>query len=64
MEGYANDSDFARYSLRAPGEVAGVETEGAVFLVSSAGTDEMDTFGANTGVGWLTTFFECPGCCC
>lgn len=64
MEGYANDTDFSRDPLRAPGEIAGVETEGAVFLVSAAGTDEMDTFGADTGVGWLTTFFKCPGCFC
>lgn len=63
MEGYANDTDFTRYSLRAPGEIARVETEGAVFLVSAASTDEMDTFGADTGVGWLTTFFECPEYC-
>ena len=64
MEGYADNPDFARYSLGAPGEVARVETEGAVFLVSTTSTDEMNTFGADTGVGWLTTFFECSEYCC
>ena len=63
MEEYANDTDFAGYTFRAPGEVAGFETEGAVFLVAAACADEMDTLGADSGLGWLTTFLKGSACC-
>lgn len=59
MIGHGDDTHFAGYTFRAPGEVAGVETEGPVFGVAAAGTDEMDTLGADSCVGWLTAFLEC-----
>ena len=58
MEGYTNDADFAGYAFGAPGKVAGIEAESTVFGVATTGADEMDTFSADTGVGWLTTLFE------
>jgi hypothetical protein len=58
VESYDDDAHFAGDALAAPGEVAAVETEGAVFGVAAAGTDEMDAFVADTGVGWLTSLLE------
>ena len=58
VEGYANDADFAGYALRPPRKVAGVEAESTVFGVATTRADEMDTFSANTGVGWLTALFK------
>ena len=58
MEGYANDADFAGYAFGAPGKVAGIEAESTVFGVTTTRADEMDTFIANTGVGWLTALFK------
>jgi hypothetical protein len=58
MEGYDDDTDFAGDALGAPAEVAGVETQGAIFGVAASDADEMDAFVADTGVGWLTTFLE------
>lgn len=58
MEGYANDADFAGYAFGAPGKVARIETESTVFGVPTTRADEMDTFSANTGVGWLTALFK------
>jgi hypothetical protein len=60
VEGDGNDTDFAGDALTAPGEVAGVEAQGAEFAVAAAGADEMDTLGADTGVGRLATFLEGP----
>ena len=59
MVGHGDDTHFPGYAFRAPGEVAGVETEGTIFLVAAAGADEMDTLRANSCVGWLTAFLEC-----
>jgi len=58
MERDDDDTDFASDAFRAPGEVAGFETEGAVFRVSTSGADKMDSLGSDTGVGWLATFLE------
>ncbi len=58
MEGHGDHAHFAGYAFGAPGEIARVETEGAVFGVAATSTDEMDTLIANTGVGWLATFLE------
>ena len=58
MEGHADDADFACYAFGAPGEVAGFESEGTVFGVTTTGADEMDTLGADTGVGWLATLLK------
>ena len=60
MERDADDTDFARDALAAPGEVSGVETQGAEFAVAAAGADEMDALAADAGVGWLATFLEGP----
>lgn len=58
MEGDANDTDFAGYPFAAPREIAGIETEGAVFGVAAASADEVYTLVANTGIGWLTALLE------
>ena len=58
VEGDDNDAHFAGDAFAAPREVAGVEAEGAVLLVAAAGADEVDTFGADAGVGGLAAFFE------
>ena len=47
-------------ALRTPGKVAGVETEGTELAVAAAGADEVDTLGANTGVGRLAALLESP----
>ena len=57
--GDGDDADFAGDAFGAPGEVAGVETEAAVFGVAATGADEVDALGSDTGVGWLATFLEC-----
>ncbi len=58
MESDDNDTDFASDTLRAPGEVARVETESAVLLVAASCANKMDALVADTGIGWLTTFFK------
>lgn len=58
MVGNDNDTDFASDTLRAPGEVAGVDTESTVFCVSPSSTDKMDALRADPGVRGLTTFLE------
>ena len=58
MVGHDDDADLARDAFAAPGEVAGFEAQGAVFGVAAAGADEVDAFGADAGVGGLTTFLE------
>lgn len=63
MEFHRDDTNFASNAFRAPGEVAGIETKGAEFLVPTAGANKMDTFGADTGVCGLTTFLECSDMC-
>ena len=60
MVGHGDDTHFPGYAFRAPGEVAGVETEGTIFGVAAASADEMNTLSANPSIGWLTAFFECP----
>ena len=58
MEGYNDDTGFAGDAFGSPAEVAGVESESAVFGVATADTDEMDSLAADTGVCWLTTFLK------
>ena len=60
MEDDADDTDFAGDALAAPGEIAGVEAEGAELAVAAPGTHEMDALGADTGVGGLTALLEGP----
>ena len=61
MEGDRDDADFSGNAFGAPAEVPGVEAEGTVFVVATAGADDVDAFGADTGVGMLTAFFKCSG---
>ena len=56
--GDRDDADFAGDAFGAPAEVPGVEAEGAVFVVPATDTDNVDTFGADTGVGGLAAFLE------
>lgn len=58
VEGDGDDADLAGNALRSPGEVARVETEGAELAVTTTGAHEMDTLGANTGVGGLAALLE------
>ena len=61
VESYTDDADLAGDTLAAPGEVTGVETEGAEFAVAATGADEVDTLGTDTGVGSLAALLE--SCC-
>jgi hypothetical protein len=56
--GDGNDTGLAGAALGGPGEVAGVEAQGAVLVVAATGADGVDALGADTGVGTLTTGFE------
>ena len=56
--GDGNDTNFSSDSFGSPGEVTGVETKCAIFLVATSDTDEMDSLVSDTGVGWLTTLLE------
>ena len=58
MEGHANNANFAGYAFGAPREIAGFETEAAVFGVTTTGADEMNTFSADTGIGWLAALLK------
>jgi hypothetical protein len=55
-----NDTALLSDALRAPREVARVETQSTELAVSAAGADKMDTLSANTGVGRLATLLESP----
>jgi hypothetical protein len=56
--GDGDDTGLAGAALGGPGEVAGVEAQGAVLVVAATGADGVDALGADTGVGTLTTGFE------
>ena len=56
--GDGDDTGLAGAALGGPGEVAGVETQGTVLVVTATGADGVNTLGANTGVGTLATGFE------
>lgn len=56
--GDTDDTGLAGAALGAPGEVAGVETEGTVLVVTTTSSDGVDALGANTGVGTLATSLE------
>ena len=55
---HRDDPRLLRDVLRAPGEVARVETEGTVLEVAATNTDGVDPLGAELGVGGLTTELE------
>lgn len=59
--GDGDDAGLAGDTLRAPGEVARVETEGTELAVAATGADEVDTLGTDTGVGSLAALLE--SCC-
>lgn len=56
--GDTDDTGLAGAALGAPGEVARVETEGTVLVVTTTSSDGVDALGANTGVGTLATSLE------
>lgn len=53
-----DDTDLAGGALGGPGEVARVETQGAVLVVAAAGAHRVDALGADTGLGGLAAAFE------
>lgn len=53
-----NDTGLAGNALRSPREVAGLETEGTELLVTTTGTDKVDSLVTKTGVGGLATLVE------
>jgi hypothetical protein len=55
-----DDTGLLGDALRAPGEVAGVETQSTELAVAAAGADKMDTLSANTSIGWLAALLESP----
>jgi hypothetical protein len=55
-----DDTGLLGDTLGTPGEVTGIETEGAELAVAATGADEVDTLGANTGVGRLAALLESP----
>lgn len=61
VAGVVGDDDhtgLAGAALGGPGEVARVETESTVLVVTAAGTHDVDTLGTDTGVGGLATSLE------
>ena len=61
VEGHADDAHFARDAFGGPAETAGVDAEGPILGVPATGADEMDSLGADAGVGWLAAFLESSG---
>jgi len=61
VERDTDDTGLLCNTLRAPGEVTGVDTEGAEFAVTATGADKMNTLGADTGVGGLAALLESSG---
>lgn len=53
-----DDTGLAGAALGGPGEVARVETQSTVLVVTAAGADSVDALGADTGVGLLATRLE------
>lgn len=54
----ADDTGLAGEAFGTPREVAGLETEGTVLVVTTTGADGVDTLGADTGAGTLTAQLE------
>lgn len=53
-----DDTGLAGAAFGGPGEVTGVEAEGTVLGVTTAGADGVNALGANTGARTLATSFE------
>ena len=58
LTGDNDDTGLAGAALRGPGEVARVETEGTVLVVATAGADDVDALGTDTGVRRLAARLE------
>lgn len=58
MVGDDDDTGLPCAALRRPCEVAGVEAERSVLVVTAAGSDDVDTLGTDTGVRRLATCLE------
>jgi len=58
VESDGDDTALAGDALAAPGEVAGVDAQGAELAVTATRPDEMDTLAADTGVGGLAALLE------
>lgn len=56
--GDGNDTSLAGAALGGPGEVARVETQSTVLVVTATGADGVNALGADTGVGTLAASFE------
>lgn len=56
--GDSNDTGLAGAALGGPGEVAGVETQGTVLVVTATGADGVNSLGADLGVGTLAASLE------
>lgn len=56
--GDSDDTGLAGAALGGPGEVARVETQGTVLVVTATGADGVNALRADTGVGTLATGFE------
>ena len=55
VESNVDNTGLAGNTLRAPREVTGLNTESTELLVTTAGTDRVDSLRSDTGVGGLTT---------
>lgn len=60
--GHDDDTGLAGDALGSPREVTGLETETTELAVATAGADEVDSLGTDTGVGGLATLLEGPEC--
>lgn len=56
--GDGNDTGLAGAALGGPGEVAGVETQGTVLVVTTTSADGVDSLGTDLGVGTLAASLE------
>ena len=53
-----DDTGLAGNTLRSPGKVTGVETQGTVLVVAATSADGVDSLGTDPGVGLLTAGLE------
>jgi len=53
-----DDTGLAGAALRAPGKVARVETQSTVLVVATAGADDVNALGTDTGVRGLAAQLE------
>lgn len=53
-----DNAGLAGAALRGPGKIARVQAEGAIFVVASTSTDDVDTLGTDFGIGGLAAGLE------